>query len=344
MELPEHNLHPDRETIVHRVDDGFTSPPVSPKTSEPEEKKEKRRFINFGAIFLGVLFIFFGFAWLGKNLGIFPDFSINFFELWPLLIIVAGLSLISGRGWMRILFATGVMIVGLVTVVIFGAVAIGEHHEVNNSNLLIEQFPFTQSGDITVHHGLGSLNLSGDPFLATPFAMLTGDLESNFTHFSAETNLSSDGTQYITVDMEGDSNIQFGNWINNMDLSLSENFPMDLTVESGASEINLDLQSIILQSLDLDTGASSVEIVVGNIVDGATMEIDAGVSEISIGIPANVGVELHLDTGLTEKNISDFHEVSDGVYRSNNYDNASKHMNAELKLGVAELTINFIAQ
>jgi hypothetical protein len=59
--------------------------------------KNPHRF-DFGKLSLGLFLIVLGILYLGKNMGwINLDFNFNLWQLWPLLIIFAGLSLLTGR-------------------------------------------------------------------------------------------------------------------------------------------------------------------------------------------------------------------------------------------------------
>ncbi|MFA6522038.1 MAG: DUF5668 domain-containing protein [Patescibacteria group bacterium] len=334
METPEQNLHPDYSTESHRV----SETPVAPA---PEKKIEviapKKRHVNLGGIFLGIIILFIGFGLLGKNLGIIPDFSVNIFELWPILIIVAGLSLLSGKGRLWILFGTLVMIVCLCIVAVFGFFASNENDVVLTSPFSIERGTSVQNGQLTVHHGMGNLNLIGDPF-----AFIDGELRSSMSRITSDSRIGANGTQYVEVGMDGENGFVWGNMQNDMDLRVSDTLPMDLVIESGASNMNLDFRTMLIRSLDLKTGASGVNLQFGNFVDGAQLGVEAGASSVEIYFPTDVGVEMRLDAGLTSKNLHNFHEVSDGVYQSDNYDRVNTHVTLDLTLGAADLTIDWL--
>jgi hypothetical protein len=106
--------------------------------------------------------------------------------------------------------------------------------------------------------------------------------------------------------------------------------------------MDLDFRTMLLRSLDLQTGASNVNLQFGNFVDGAQLGVEAGASSVSIYFPTNVGVEMYLESGLTNKDIHNFHEMSDGIYRSDNYDDVNTHVTLDLTLGAADLTIDWI--
>lgn len=58
----------------------------------------KPRNFNFGKLSLGLFLVVIGILYLAKNLGwLNIDFNFNLWQLWPLLIVFWGLSLLTGR-------------------------------------------------------------------------------------------------------------------------------------------------------------------------------------------------------------------------------------------------------
>lgn len=109
------------------------------KTPEPSGKKSKETIrdihhyhngdkaetTNFGGLFLGILVVFVGLIVLAKTIGwIDINLDINWWRFWPVLIIVIGLSMFSGRGWVfkiiGILLA--LIILGIVCFLLFNAI------------------------------------------------------------------------------------------------------------------------------------------------------------------------------------------------------------------------------
>jgi len=57
-----------------------------------------RRGFNVGRLFLGITLIIIGFLYLAKNTGWLPvGFNFHFIELWPILVVFLGLSMLSRR-------------------------------------------------------------------------------------------------------------------------------------------------------------------------------------------------------------------------------------------------------
>jgi|GEM_PF-4244359 hypothetical protein len=86
------------------------------------------RKIDFGKLSAGLFLLTMGLFYLAYNTGWLP-ISINFtlWQLWPMLLIFAGLSLISGRGWMPILAGSIITM----TVLMLSAILISDQISLN---------------------------------------------------------------------------------------------------------------------------------------------------------------------------------------------------------------------
>lgn len=75
--------------------------------------------IDFGKFSLGLFLLIIGILYLAQNLGWLPIvMQFDLWQLWPMLLIFLGLSLISGRGWVPILAGSILTITVLIIVTI----------------------------------------------------------------------------------------------------------------------------------------------------------------------------------------------------------------------------------
>lgn len=88
---------------------------------------------------------------------------------------------------------------------------------------------------------------------------------------------------------------------NRMDLSLSPEVPIDLSLELGAVEADLDLGGMSLTSLEIRAGANDthVEFKVPNRVAMRSLEVDAGAASVRLSSIANANAALlNVETGV----------------------------------------------
>jgi len=85
-----------------------------------EDKKE----FNLGRFFIGLLIILIGLVVLARNTGYINfDISLNWDLIWPILIIIAGFSMLNLRGWpgmiIGIIFSLAIVILIFCLLVLF---------------------------------------------------------------------------------------------------------------------------------------------------------------------------------------------------------------------------------
>lgn len=97
--------------------------------------------LDFGKLSLGLFLVIIGLLYLAYNFGWLP-ISIHFqlWDLWPMLLIFLGLSLISGRGWIPVLAGS----ILTMTVLLISAILITDRISLDNQ-LNPDQFNYRNS-------------------------------------------------------------------------------------------------------------------------------------------------------------------------------------------------------
>jgi hypothetical protein len=123
------------------------------------------------------------------------------------------------------------------------------------------------------------------------------------------------------------------------DIRLASGVPWDIDLDIGAADANIDLSEVSLASLQIDAGASSIDIRVGEEVeDGAEVSIDGGAGSFNISVPESLTVTVRTDTGLSSNDLDDrFEETEDDVYM---YDGGGPEVTIQLRAGVSSLNVD----
>ena len=81
---------------------------------------------------------------------------------------------------------------------------------------------------------------------------------------------------------------------NEWNLELTDNVPMNLSVDSGVSSTELDLQGLMLEKLDIDAGVGDLYVDLGGDAWENSFEtnIKTGVGEATVILPSEVGVKI----------------------------------------------------
>ncbi len=126
---------------------------------------------------------------------------------------------------------------------------------------------------------------------------------------------------------------------NKVAIKLNPNPTWDLKVDVGAASIDMDLSSFKISKLDIDGGASSINIRLGNLQQDAKVKINSGASSISIKVPEDVACEVRVSTVLSSKNLNGFDRVSDGTYVTPGFSESSKNIVIQIEAAVSSLQV-----
>lgn len=306
------------------------------KVVHPYQKITRRGGFNFSNLFLGMLIIFMGIIFLGRTTGWFY-INIDLWKLWPILIILFGLSILSRGGWVSSIITVIVilLIIALVWILVFMNLNLGWKgvvHEIGD--ISIERKHGVNSALISIKTGAGKLTVDGGGE-----KLVSGTFESDYLKLNIDQKVR-DGLQEVTISNRP-SFVGFGSHINDLRLSINPNIPIELELDTGAIDMDLDLNEINLKSLDINTGASSLNLIIGDKVNNCNIEIDSGASLINITLPQTVGVRLTINSALTSKNLNNFKKIDSDTYESNNYHDVDKIVNIDIDIGVSSLTIDW---
>lgn len=298
--------------------------------------KTARRW-NIGSVFWGLLFVLVGVLLLLGNLGLVAINLANIWQLWPMLIIGAGLSLLSLRGWLGglVSFVAAVALLGLVAFALvdnpiypnsFGSKA--------QTTILSDTADQAKKLQITIDTGAADITLSS----SRERRGVEARQESNRLRLVKKTETKGD-TRHVLFSTESTGGLWLGNVTNNLGVDLTRSLPVALNINTGATNVRGDLSQVRLTSLDIDTGASSVDLRLGVLERRQEISLDAGASSITLYIPKQAGVRVDSNNGLTNKEFRGLDKVSDSRYESSGFDDAEKQIIIRTNLGVTDFQI-----
>ncbi|GAH21717.1 unnamed protein product [marine sediment metagenome] len=284
----------------------------------------------------GLSFLLIGTILLANTLEIL-EWSVwsNIIKLWPLLIVSLGLSLIF-RG--KSLSFMGPLIIFLGIIAGVGASYVGisfEGEMVREVKTLsreivieVEKIPETET----------ALETEVIPEIETVPE----------TEISPETEVTLETKEYLEIEKEADiliyhspvtKKVISSNIKNNWQLKLNNKIIYDLSIKTGAIDIDCDLSDFKVEKLYIESGASNINLVL--LQYDSNIIIDTGVSNINIAIPKNVGATVNIDSGIAIKDLDDFIKRN-GAYISNNYNSSEFKVEIEIDCGVSNIDIDYI--
>jgi hypothetical protein len=296
--------------------------------------------------FWSLVFISIGVVLLGSGLGYWKASIVwQLWRFWPLIIIFAGLSLITyDKKWGPLVMIAAVAISGFL---IYDAVfsknpmvihldSERESSQTVKKEISVDANNDAVSGRVKIDSAAVEINIG-----EKSEKFVSGQLSSN-VFAPVVSDKTESGMQSVNISTKSNKS---NTWLwlegikNKLTLALTDKLPVELTVDSGASTLNLDLEQYILSALTVDAGASAIDIRLGEKVkNGAKIVVDAGASTIKISLPKGVGTRIKFDSGLTTKNLSGFTE-NGSYYENESYKTSEKKIEIELKAGVSTIDV-----
>ena len=208
------------------------------------------------------------------------------------------------------------------------------HHSTKTMNYAIKD-DTTQSAEATISMGAGELILkAGDEHL------FSATVESNISNFAlTDTTINGKRTLWFEPKEKNISLSGLHNNHNEADIQLSESVSWKLNVDIGATDANIDLAQIKVESLDISAGIADVDVTLGELQDNIKVAYNGGASSVRLRVPKNLGCEIHIQQALSDINFDNFTEKSEGIYQSDNYSSATKKALVTFDVGVSDVEI-----
>jgi hypothetical protein len=192
-----------------------------------------------------------------------------------------------------------------------------------SANVLIE-FP---AGELKVQSGASNL--------------MDASFRYNVDDWQPQVNFSEDGTQgKLVVNQPGDDRVPVGGQlVNEWEIQLSENIPMELTIRTGAGNSQLDLGGLDINSLTVETGAGVTKVELNGVWQhDVDVSIQGGVGELTVNLPAEMGVRVEMDTALVTVTVNGLTQHENG-YVNEAFGTAPHTLTLNLQAGVGSVTL-----
>lgn len=273
----------------------------------------------------GIWLIFFGIIALLDNFNVI-DF--NFYAIlkyWPLLIVSIGINLI----FQYKNYGTAIIVAVNLALCIFLAV-VGYTSQEN----------FNWKGKL-IYNGKGLDSSNAEKTVHIPLA--DSPEEPKFTfNIGASTVMIDKNTEHLLEASSGHINLGFSLTKKNDDIELdaiiSDKSSKDhlvklalntapiwnLTFNIGAARFEADLKEHKFSSLEINSGAAAVGLVLGApAAENTDIEINTAASSCKISIPKDAACAIEMTTILSSNKLSGFTK-KDGMWQTDNYETASK--------------------
>lgn len=130
-----------------------------------------------------------------------------------------------------------------------------------------------------------------------------------------------------------------GNVNNEVSLSLNTKPVWDFDLDIGAAEVEFDLSGHKVEDVKVDGGACSVRLKFSDLHNDVKIDIDAGAASIELQIPEGAGCEVEAETFLTSKDLKGFEKLERGKYRTPDYEEADVKFHISMDAAIASFEI-----
>jgi len=142
----------------------------------------------------------------------------------------------------------------------------------------------------------------------------------------------------LTVSQSGEQ-LAVGELTNEWDIQLNNDIPLDLTIRAGAGSSDLNLTTLNLNQLDVETGAGVTNVdLSGAWQHDFNVSIEGGVGELTVRLPSEMGVRVNMDTALVSVTTNGLDKDSNG-YVNQAYGSAANTLTLNLQAGVGSVRL-----
>lgn len=261
--------------------------------------------MRFGRFFWGGMLILAGIFLLLDNLQLF---SIDVWDaFWPLVLVLLGLSLLVQNLTRK---------------------------EESVESLAIERGDAAKAR-LHLKHGAGHLFLGSG---AAEGRLLVGDFNNGVEYHTRREGSTLDVTLRPLSNRFGFpfSGIDPFDW----DIRLNPNVLLDLDLETGAAESDIDLSALLVSDLRLRTGASSTHVTLPAAAGYTEVDLRTGVSSVDFTVPKGVAASIRASGGLASVEIDQQRfPRRDGFYQSPNFEDAENRVALHIETGVGSVRV-----
>lgn len=291
-----------------------------------------------------IILIAFGTVVLLSNLRVLTVDWLSLVRFWPVILVLIGLDIIVGRrsvfGSLAVAVIAAVVIGGIIWMVgvtrQWAAPASGEVVTTDVEEALRD----VNALEVTLNLGVMETNV--DALSGGDYAV-QGTYKTSARDLKLDVNYEARGDTGVLTISQQDPDERFdltSNMINKLDLGLTDQVPIDMTINAGVGEVKLDLTGINLRSLHVKAGVGSLDVTLPEKGDFA-VSVDAGIGSVNLTVPRSLEARVEYDSGLSDLDIpSRFDNKGEKVWETDNYSSATNRVTIAVKSGIGDVNIH----
>ena len=282
----------------------------------------------------GILLLLLGALLLLQTTGVVSwSLWLELWRFWPVFLIAGGVSIMLGR---RFPVLTSLVVVFLLVGAV-GAAAFFVDAESFVVTEFVEPLDGTEFLELEVEFGGGELLISDLPAGSTDLLLAT--LSGPGSNAEVVSKVSRSGNR-AEVKL-GNAQSSFFNLAigRKLDVKIARDVEILLAIQSGASDISIDLEQLQVTELLMAAGAVSATLVTPAVADFTIASVDVGAASLKITVPEGVAARIDVDAGLARVDVADRFPKVDGIHESPDYDKAMHRLALDIEGGAASIEV-----
>lgn len=310
--------------------------------------------MNNKNVFWGIILVVIGAVFIFNNLG-WINFSFrSLFDLWPALLVVWGISILPIKSGLK-------MVLSIATILLAVYIGVTNDYSDHWTNRLNRHFQnrgadwddtnddqdssedlytyvFTEDYNETIATAVLDMDIAAGKFRIedTTAFLIDFEAENNIGQYKKEV-MKNGSTTEIYVSLE-EGNFRSGTNKNRASIKLNTRPTWEMKLDVGAADFYGDMKAFKLGKVEIDGGASSIKLKIGDKQNETHISIESGASAVKVYIPTSAGCELTSNTVLSDLQIDSFVKEGD-VYRTPNFNEAKQKIYISLNAAVSSLNV-----
>lgn len=299
--------------------------------------------------FIGpILLIAIGLVALLANFGVFDAQALfRLAQLWPLILIVVGASIIINRFASPMtatslnLGVAGVALLAVIAYAAFGPNVVGfRNNLVSRHTELSAPLLGLQNAELQLGSGASTIDVHGAD-LGDRLYLAKLDFEAGQ---QPSVTLDRESGTLTIQSQEGGHHFFFwpGRGQRHLDLTLNSGVPWNVHVGGGANSDQLDLRSLQLTGVDLSGGATNAHIVMPAAKGKVQVSVSGGANNVTLQVPAGAALRVRASGGANSVDVLG-HRLSafsgDSSYQTDNFDSATDQYLVSLEGGASNVKV-----
>jgi hypothetical protein len=314
--------------------------------------------MKYGHIFWAIILIAIGLLILLSNFGWLDFHWLTVWQLWPLVLIFWGISILPIRDVIKIIV---LVLVLALTFLFFNQlpkpdwnISLQDHswswddekdYDKRDSEKSRKSYNYTTQTlsvpyDTMVPKALLKMDAAAGKF---EIGGQTSDLlifhkEGDIGDYSLTTE-DVKGIKEVKIMMEkGERRIRHSTK-NSVEIKMNPAPAWNLDLDIGAASMEMDLTGYKIDTMNINAGAASVEIRLGALSPSTYLTYDAGASSFKVSIPKESACEIRSESVLVSREFEGFIKKGDGIYQTGNYPEGVNLIIIKIESAVSSLKV-----